>query len=112
MVTELQQALLQVDRKTEEKLIKVRRDLHARPELPSHEKQTAESVANELDRLPVENLKVGFGGDGPIADVTGPLPGRSVLARADIGRLPVQEASDDASRSKMPEASHARDLDV
>jgi len=112
MVTELQQALLQVDRKTEEKLIKVRRDLHARPELSFHEKQTAEYVANELDRLPVENLKVGFGGDGVIADVKGTLPGRSVLVRADMDGLPVLEASEDSFRSKNPGVMHACGHDV
>src|SRR5947209_16868220 len=112
MVTELQQALLHVDRKTEEKLIKVRRSLHARPELSFHEKQTAEYVANELDRLPVENLKVGFGGDGVIADVKGTLPGRSVLVRADMDGLPVLEASEDSFRSKNPGVMHACGHDV
>ena len=112
MVTELQQALLHVDRKTEETLIKYRRELHARPELSFDEQQTANYVADELERLPVEDLKTRVGGHGVIADVKGTLPGRSVLVRADMDGLPLMEASDVPFRSKNPGVMHACGHDV
>lgn len=107
MVTELQQSLLDLDQKAEQALIRTRRELHERPELSGQEAATATYVANRLHRLPVENLRERVGGYGILADVRGKLPGRSVLVRADMDGLPLQEATDLAFRSKNDGVMHA-----
>ena len=112
MVTELQQSLLDLDQKAEQALIQTRRELHERPELSGQEAATADYIANRLHRLPVDNLRDRVGGYGVVADVKGKHPGRSVLLRADMDGLPLQEATDLAFRSKNAGVMHACGHDV
>jgi amidohydrolase len=113
MVTELQQSWLELDQKAEAALVRTRRELHERPELSGQEAATEKYIANRLDRLgPVDNLKVGVGGHGVVADIKGKRPGRSVLVRADMDGLPLQETTDLGFRSKNPGVMHACGHDV
>lgn len=107
MAIDLREDLLKIDMKTEQRLVKTRRELHERPELSLHEEQTADYVASFLDKLPVENLKDRVGGNGVIADVRGQLPGHSVLVRADMDGLPLVEEADVPFRSKNSGVMHA-----
>ncbi len=112
MLTELEQAVLEVDRKAQDRLVKYRRDLHRQPELSGQEAQTADYIADVLDRLPVKNLKMGVGGHGVVADVHGKLPGKAVLVRADMDGLPLLEASGEPFASKNSGVMHACGHDV
>jgi amidohydrolase len=112
VATELHEALTQVDASVEKRLIKTRRELHERPELSLSERKTADYVAEYLDRLPVENLRMNVGGMGVVAEVRGKLPGRSVLVRADVDGLPLTEMTDLPFRSKNAGVMHACGHDV
>jgi len=112
MATDLFEALTQVDARVEKRLIEIRRELHARPELSLLERTTADYLADYLDRLPVENLRVNVGGTGVVAEVRGKLPGRSVLVRADMDGLPLTETTDLPFRSKNAGVMHACGHDV
>ena len=63
------------------------RDLHAHPELSSHETATSAQVADRLESFGYDVRHVGGGVVGVIANG----PGRTVLARADMDALPVTE---------------------
>ncbi|HYS28467.1 MAG TPA: M20/M25/M40 family metallo-hydrolase, partial [Candidatus Limnocylindria bacterium] len=112
MATSLRDQLAGIDAATEQRLITVRRELHAQPELSFREDQTAEYITRSLDRSPVENLKDRVGGTGVVADVRGKLPGRSVLVRADMDGLPLTEAGDLPFRSRRDGVMHACGHDV
>ncbi len=112
MATSLRDDLLDIDATTVKRLIRVRRELHAQPELSFLEHQTAEYISESLDRWPVDNLRDGVGGTGVVADVRGKLPGRSVLVRADMDGLPLIEAADVPFRSQRNGVMHACGHDV
>ena len=89
-----------------EELIEVRRDLHAHPETAFEETRTAALVAERLRTLGLEP-RTGVGGTGVIATIRGARPGRTVLLRADMDALPVQEENDVPYRSRNPGRMHA-----
>lgn len=93
----------------ENDIIKTRRQLHAHPELSFEERETTAFIGKELERL---GLKPGFFPDycGVWADITGKssIPGsKTVLLRADIDALPVQEATGLPFSSEKPGVMHA-----
>ncbi len=112
MATSLRDDLMDIDAATEQRLIKVRREPHAQPELSFHERATAEYISASLRQWPVDNLRDGMGGTGVVADVRGKLPGRSVLVRADMDGLPLTEAGDLPFRSRRDGVMHACGHDV
>src|SRR5438067_1970953 len=112
MVTDPERFVLDIDPNAEERLINVRRDLHQRPEVSGREEATAEYVANRLRGMPLQNLKVRVGGHGVVAEVKGRLPGRTVLVRADMDGLPLEETADVPFRSTNAGVMHACGHDV
>jgi amidohydrolase len=112
MAMGLDEALGHVDAKAEKSLVKIRRELHERPELSLLERTTADYVAEYLDRRPLEKLRMNVGGTGVVAEVRGKLPGRSVLVRADMDGLPLTEMTDLPFRSKNAGVMHACGHDV
>ncbi|GAB3772951.1 M20 aminoacylase family protein [Ramlibacter monticola] len=93
------------------KLIQLRRDLHAHPELKFEETRTADQVAAWLQALGLP-LHRGMGGTGVVATLrgTGPDaadPARAIGLRADMDALPVQEANAFAHASVHRGRMHA-----
>lgn len=80
---------------------KIRRDLHAHPELGFEEHRTAEVVCAELRRLSIEH-RTGVGGTGVVGMIQGrgTASGRAIGLRADMDALPMDECTrlDYASR--------------
>lgn len=74
-------------------LVRLRRDFHAHPELSFKEGRTSTIVA---DRLVKSGLQVqrNVGQTGVVATLEGTKPGRTVLWRADMDALPIQENND------------------
>ena len=72
-------------------LVEVRRHLHAHPELGHEEKETSKLVKDRLARIGLKPK--GLGGTGVSADMGG-RPGRTVMLRADMDALPIQEEND------------------
>lgn len=112
MPTSLRDDLADIDAKTAERLVKIRRELHTQPELSFLEHQTGEYITQYLDGLGLEGLRGRVGGTGVVADVRGKLRGRSVLVRADMDGLPLTEASDLPFRSERDGVMHACGHDV
>jgi amidohydrolase len=87
-------------------LVQVRRDLHAHPETAFEETRTAGVVAERLRALGLEP-RTGVGRTGVVATVRGGRPGRTVLLRADMDALPIQEENDVPYRSRTDGRMHA-----
>lgn len=87
-------------------LLKVRRHLHANPELSLKEVNTANFIAAELEAMGVPFVRVGA--HGLVATVRGQSDDRMVALRADIDALPIQEENDDLPyASRVPGVMHA-----
>ena len=89
-----------------QELIEVRRDLHAHPETAFREVRTSGIVAERLKALGLE-ARTGMGKTGVLATLKGGRPGKSVLLRADMDALPIQEENDVPYRSVNAGAMHA-----
>ncbi|KYF58865.1 carboxypeptidase [Sorangium cellulosum] len=87
-------------------LVAVRRDLHRHPELGYAEVRTAQLVAERLRALGL-SVRAGIAGTGIIADLEGERPGRTVLLRADMDALPVEEQSGHDFPSETRGVMHA-----
>lgn len=85
---------------------KVRRDLHAHPELRFEERRTADIVARELEAIGYTASR-GLGGTGVVASLPGADPARGIVLRADLDALPIQEANDFAHASCAHGVMHA-----
>jgi len=83
-----------------------RRAIHQQPELGYAETRTAALVAARLRQLGLE-VKTGVGGTGVVGLLRGSRPGRTVLLRADMDALPIQEENDTPYVSANPGIMHA-----
>lgn len=76
-----------------DELVSRRRDFHQHPELAFEEVRTAGIVADELRKLGLE-VQTGIGKTGVIGVLDGANDGPTVLVRADMDALPINEAND------------------
>ncbi len=104
-------------------LTRLRRELHAHPELGFQEHRTAGLVAERLRAWGVDEVHAGIGGTGVVGVIHGrrePLPGderpesagaepwpRSVGLRADMDALPMHEDNESPWRSTRSGVMHA-----
>ncbi|MFQ3565562.1 MAG: amidohydrolase [Aggregatilineales bacterium] len=89
-----------------QELIERRRDFHRYPELAFQEVRTASIVAEELARLGLE-VQTGIGKTGVVGILEGTGEGPTVLIRADMDALPVQEENEVDYVSQTPGVMHA-----
>jgi amidohydrolase len=87
-------------------LATVRRDLHAHPELAFEEVRTAGIVAERLRALGLE-VRSGVGKTGVTATIRGGRAGKTVMLRADMDALPIQEENAVPYRSQVEGKMHA-----
>ena len=73
-----------------EELIAVRRDFHMHPELAFEEHRTAEILATRLQKLGFE-VQTGVAKTGVVGVLDLGKPGKTLMLRADIDALPIQE---------------------
>ena len=83
-----------------------RRALHEHPELGFHELRTAALVAERLRGLGLE-VQAEVATTGVVGLLRGTRPGRTLLLRADMDCLPVQEATGAPYASRVPGQMHA-----
>ncbi|MBO0707361.1 MAG: amidohydrolase [Candidatus Dormibacteraeota bacterium] len=83
-----------------------RRAIHRNPELAYQERETAALVASRLTELGIP-YREGVGGTGVVGLIEGGHPGRTVLLRADMDCLPIQEENDLEFKSQNPGRMHA-----
>ena len=94
----------------EPELTRIRRLLHANPELGRQEHKTTALLVEHLERAGL-SPKVLDGGTGVVCDI-GDAEGPLVLLRADIDALPLPDEKDVPYRSQVPGVSHACGHDV
>lgn len=94
-----------------EHIISIRRYIHQNPELGYEEKATSKLVAQELKSSGLA-VQEGVGGYGVVGILEGNHPGKTLLLRADMDALPIQEESDLPFSSKIPGIMHACGHDI
>ncbi|MEN5299562.1 M20 family metallopeptidase [Brucella sp. TWI559] len=87
-------------------LIEIRRDIHAHPETGFDVERTAGVVARELESLGIEH-QTGVGRTGVVGWIKGGRPGPTLLIRADMDALPIEEQTDLPFASQYPGKMHA-----
>jgi amidohydrolase len=93
------------------RMVAVRRDLHAHPELSWQEVRTTAVVAAELEAAGLSPVGLGQG-TGLVCDIGGPGDGPTVALRADLDALPIDDEKDTPYRSTVPGVAHACGHDV
>ncbi len=89
----------------QEDLIKIRRHLHAHPELGNEEFQTTVYLEKKLHALGIETHRVTE--TGCVGILHGALPGKTVALRSDIDALPIPEETGYDFASKNEGVMHA-----
>jgi amidohydrolase len=90
-----------------EDLVALRRDFHRHPELGFCEVRTAERVVALLSEIPGLEVQTGVAETGVVALLRGGKPGKTLLVRADMDGLPIQELRDVPYKSTIPNVMHA-----
>lgn len=87
-------------------LTELRQALHRRPELSGEECETARTIATALAPTAPDEVLTGLGGHGVAAVFTGAAPGPTVLIRAELDGLPIEEIGALPYRSETPGKGH------
>ena len=87
-------------------IIETRRHLHAHPELGEHEVETTRFIKSQLESMGIP-VKLFDGITGCVGTITGGKPGKTVMLRADIDALPIQENPGKSYCSVNPGVMHA-----
>ena len=95
----------------EPRLVELRRDIHAHPELAFEETRTAGIVAAELARLGIAH-RTGIGRTGVLGVIEGGRPGPTLAIRADMDALPIHEETGQAFASTHAGKMHACGHDI
>lgn len=87
-------------------VVNLRRYFHMNPETAKEEFGTAKRIEEELDKLGIEHKRVGE--TGVYAEIKGNLAGdKTIVLRADIDALDVEEAHECPYKSTIPGKMHA-----
>ena len=87
-------------------LVTWRRTLHAMPELSGEEAVTAAAVQRFMAATRPDEVVSGLGGHGVAVVYRGAEPGPTLLLRAELDALPIQEISQSAYKSATPGKGH------
>jgi amidohydrolase len=108
-MTYLEERILQQVKTDHDYVVGLRRYFHKNPELPKEEFLTQQRIEEELDKLGIAHRRVA--GTGVYAELEGtldsPKPKRTIVLRADIDALPVQEETGAEYASSCPGKMHA-----
>jgi len=91
----------------DEAVIALRRDFHAHPELGFQETRTAEIVAARLRELGYDEVHTGIATTGVVGVMRGTRPGKTIMLRADMDGLPIEEENAVPYRSTHAGTMHA-----
>lgn len=87
-------------------IIALRRELHQHPELAFEEVWTAATLAGRMETLGLA-VQARIGGTGVLAMLEGGRPGKTLLIRADIDALPMEDATGQPYTSQLANRNHA-----
>ncbi|MBQ8280153.1 MAG: amidohydrolase [Roseburia sp.] len=100
----MKKQLLARAKELQPELLEIRRDLHRHPETGFDLTYTKEKVRQELIKMGYEPLECGKA--GLVVLVGGKQPGKTMMLRADMDALPMQEEADVDYRSETPGKMH------
>jgi amidohydrolase len=92
--------------KYESEIIEIRHHIHQHPEIGFEEIQTSQTVMNFLDKVNIPYVK-GIAKTGVLATIVGDKPGKTVLLRADMDALAMDEDPGNPVVSKIAGRMHA-----
>lgn len=92
-------------REQKEEIISLRRMFHQYPELSSEEYKTAERIIEQLEAYGIPYKRIGV--TGVVGMIEGATPGKTLMLRADMDALAVQEDSPVPYASKIDGIMHA-----
>ena len=87
-------------------LVKFRRFLHQHPELSGKEAHTAQNIVETLEFFSPTKIFTTLGGHGVAAVFKSDFAGPTVLLRAELDALPIEELNDLAYKSKVEGVAH------
>jgi amidohydrolase len=87
-------------------LVDFRHALHRTPELSGQERETAARVADRLRGIGADRIVTGLGGFGVAGVFEGRAPGPTVMLRAELDALPIEEIADRPHASAIPGRGH------
>ncbi len=87
-------------------LVAFRHELHRFPEISGEEEATARRVVEFLRPTGPDAVLTGLGGHGVAAVYDSGRPGPTLLFRAELDALPIEELGDVPHRSEVPGTSH------
>ena len=102
----LTSSLIEEARAIEDRIVALRRAIHAEPELGLETPKTLAKVRAELADLPLE-WREGTSATGAVAVLKGARPGRRVLLRGDMDALPMDERTNLPFASQVAGCMHA-----
>jgi amidohydrolase len=88
-----------------EELVELRRDFHRHPELGFQELETSDKIRRYLEALGLEVKSLAR--TGVVGLLRGSRGGKTLMLRADMDALPIQEENDLPYRSERPGVMHA-----
>lgn len=94
-----------------DRVVNLRRTIHANPELAFEEVETANLVADTLGAMGID-MQRGVAKTGVVATINGTHPGPTLALRADMDALPIHEENDIPFRSQHDGKMHACGHDV
>jgi amidohydrolase len=98
--------LLKMENSTMEELINLRRNIHQHPEISGEEIKTAASVLAYFKELKYTTIETQLGGHGILVLFDSGKDGKSLLFRAELDGLPIQEENDLAHKSLITGKGH------
>jgi hippurate hydrolase len=98
LISEIEQSRVEFQR--------IRRDLHAHPELAFEERRTSETVAKILSGWDIP-IHTGLAGTGVVGIIKSGSSKRAIGLRADMDALPIQEVNTFEHASRHPGKMHA-----
>lgn len=98
--------IAKISQEIKEELIALRRDIHKHPEIGFKENRTSSLIADILEGLNIE-VQRNKAVTGVVGLLKGKYPGKTVLLRADMDCLPIQELNELEYKSEYPGLMHA-----
>lgn len=102
----LTKKVIKLSEKFHEEVVELRHFFHMNPEIGFEEVKTAKKVADKLKELGIE-IKTNVAKTGVVGLIKGGKPGKTVLLRADMDALLLQEKVDVPYKSKIDGKMHA-----
>ena len=87
-------------------LTEFRRTLHTKPEVSGEETETAAAIVAQLEKLSPARILTKLGGHGVAAVLDSGVDGPTVLFRAELDALPIEELSENPWKSQVQGKGH------